>query len=61
MPRYNKGIVEMWHFGVDALDEYAKKEFHVTFEEGISYRYRVYTKRMKDGKGIVRVERQTNL
>jgi hypothetical protein len=58
IPCYNKWIVKMWHFGVDTLDEYAKKEFRVTFEEGISDRYRIYTKRMKDGNSIVRIEHQ---
>jgi hypothetical protein len=35
VPRFTTWIVKMWHFGVDTLDEY-DKEFHVTFEEGIS-------------------------
>jgi hypothetical protein len=58
IPRYTKWIVKMWHFGVDTIDEYGKEEFHVTFEEGMSDLYRIYTKRMKDGKSIVRVEHQ---
>jgi hypothetical protein len=58
IPRYTKWIVKMWHFGVDTIDEYGKEEFHVTFEEGMSDLYRIYTKRMKDGKNIVRVEHQ---
>jgi hypothetical protein len=53
IPSYNKWIVKMWHFGVD---EYGKEEFHVTFEEGMSDLYRIYTKRMKDGKNILRLE-----
>jgi hypothetical protein len=48
----------MWHFGIDTIDEYTGKEFEVTFEEGISDLYRIYTKRLKDGKNIVRLERQ---
>jgi hypothetical protein len=49
----------MWRFGLDSKDEYTGKELHVTFEEGIlSDLYRIYTKRMKDGKNIVRVEHQ---
>jgi hypothetical protein len=48
----------MWHFGVDTIDEYGKEEFHVTFEERMSDLYRIYTKRMKDGNNIVRVEHQ---
>jgi hypothetical protein len=58
IPRYTKWIVKMWHFGVDTIDEYGKEEFHVTFEEGMSDLYRIYTKRMKDGKNIVRLEHQ---
>jgi hypothetical protein len=59
IPYYRKWIVKMWHFGLDSIDEYTGKEFHVSFEEGIlSDLYRIYTKRMKDGDKIVRVERQ---
>jgi hypothetical protein len=58
IPRYTKWIVKMWHFGVDTIDEYGKEEFHVTFEERMSDLYRIYTKRMKDGNNIVRVEHQ---
>jgi hypothetical protein len=43
---------------VDTIDEYGKEEFHVTFEERMSDLYRIYTKRMKDGNNIVRVEHQ---
>ena len=55
---FRKWIVKMWHFGVDTLDEYAGKEFEVTFEEGMSDLYRIYTKRMKNGRKIIRVEHQ---
>jgi hypothetical protein len=48
----------MWHFGVDTIQEYTRKEFEVTFDDGISDLYRVYTKRMKDGRNRVRSERQ---
>jgi len=58
IPSYNKWIVKMWHFGIDTIDEYGKEEFHVTFEEGMSDLYRIYTKRMEDGKNIVRLEHQ---
>jgi hypothetical protein len=58
IPSYRSWIVKMWHFGVDTIDEYTGKEFEVTFEEGMSDLYRIYTKRMKDGKNIVRVEHQ---
>lgn len=58
LPRFTTWIVKMWHFGIDSLDEYDKKEFHVTFEEGVSDLFRIYTKRMKNQKVIVRAERQ---
>ena len=61
IPCYKKWIVKMWHFGIDTIDEYGKEEFHVTFEEGISDLYRIYTKRMEDGKNIVRVEHQERI
>jgi hypothetical protein len=55
---YRKWIVKMWHFGVDSIDEYTGKEFHVTFEDGISDLFRIYTKRMENNKQKVRVEHQ---
>ena len=49
----------MWHFGVDSIDEYSGKEFHVTFEEGMTDLVRIYTKRIgESNKQKVRVERQ---
>jgi len=41
VPRFNTWIVKMWHFGIDTLDEYTSKEFHVTLEEGIGDLYRL--------------------
>jgi hypothetical protein len=58
IPRFTTWIVKMWHFGVDTLDEYDKEEFHVTFEEGISDIFRIYAKRMKNKRLIVRAEHQ---
>ena len=59
IPAYRKWIVKMWHFGVDTIDEYTDKDFEVTFEEGMSNLYRIYTKRTKNSKNkIVRVEHQ---
>ena len=43
-------IVKMWYFGVDSIDEYTGKEFHVTFEDGMSDLFRIYTKRMENNK-----------
>jgi hypothetical protein len=58
IPSYGKWVVKMWHFGIDTIDEYTGKEFEVTFEEGMSDLYRIYTKRMNDGKNRVRIEHQ---
>ena len=45
---------------VDSIDEYSSKEFHVTFEEGMTDLVRIYTKRTTEdnNKQKVRVERQ---
>jgi hypothetical protein len=32
IPIHNSWIVNMWHFGLDSLNEYAGKEFEVTWE-----------------------------
>jgi hypothetical protein len=49
----------MWHFGKDSPIEYTSKEFEVTWEDGEDTLMRVYTKDLKDGKGIrIRTERQ---
>jgi hypothetical protein len=58
IPRYTTWIVKMWHFGIDFENEYNDKEFHVTFQEGISDLWRIYTKRLSDGKLHVRREHQ---
>jgi hypothetical protein len=57
IPSYRNWIVKLWHFGIDTLDAYGKDGFHITFEEGISDVYRIYTKR-KGSKDIVRLEHQ---
>ncbi|MBV9178218.1 MAG: hypothetical protein JO297_14400 [Nitrososphaeraceae archaeon] len=49
IPSYRNWIVKMWHFGVDSIDEYSGKEFHVTFEEGMTDLVRIYTKRIAEG------------
>ena len=49
----------MWHFGIDSLIEYTGKEFEVAWEDGENALMRIYTKDLKDGKGIrIRTERQ---
>jgi len=61
IPSCRNWIVKMWHFGVDSIDEYSGKEFHVTFEEGMTDLVRIYTKRIAEGnnpKQKVRIERQ---
>ena len=57
-PSYMKWIVTMWSFGVDTPGEHTGKEFEVTFGEGVSALYMIYTKGMKDGKNRDRSERQ---
>ncbi len=58
IPRYTTWVAKMWHFGFDFLDRYDGEKYHVTFEEGISDLWRIYTKRMKDGKYKERAEHQ---
>jgi hypothetical protein len=58
IPAYRSRTTKMWHFGFDTIDEYTRKKIEVTFEEGVSDLYKIYTKRMKDGKNRVRVENQ---
>jgi hypothetical protein len=60
IPPYTTWIAKMWHYGVDTRTTYGKKEFEVTFEEGMLDLYRIYTKRMEHGKNIVRTEHQEN-
>ena len=60
VPHYSSWIARMWHFGVDEIDEYSKQEFHVTIEEGLGDVFRIYTKRMKDGK-LKRREENRNI
>ena len=57
IPCYRQWIVKMWHFGVDSIDEYTGKEFHVTFEEGMSDLLNL-TQRMEGNKQKVRAEHQ---
>ena len=58
IPRYTTWIVKMWHFGFDLLDRYEGEKFHITFEDGDSDLWRIYTKRMKDAKIKIRAEHQ---
>ena len=59
IPDHNTWTITMWHFGTDSLDEYTGKNFEITWEDAESALMRVYTKDLKDGKGIrIRAERQ---
>jgi hypothetical protein len=59
IPDHSSWIVTMWHFGTDSLNEYTGKNFEITWEDAESALMRVYTKDLKDGKGIrIRTERQ---
>jgi hypothetical protein len=59
IPDHSSWIITMWHFGTDSLDEYTGKNFEITWEDAESALMRVYTKDLKDGKGIrIRTERQ---
>jgi hypothetical protein len=59
IPRYTTWIAKMWHFGNDNNpDRCDGKEFHITFQDGIGDLWRIYTKRLKNDKVILRTERQ---
>jgi hypothetical protein len=59
IPDHSSWIITRWHFGTDSLDEYTGKNFEITWEDAESALMRVYTKDLKDGKGIrIRTERQ---
>ncbi len=59
IPRYTTWIAKMWHFGSDNNpDRCDGKEFHITFQDGIGDLWRIYTKRLKNDKVILRTERQ---
>jgi hypothetical protein len=59
IPEHNSWTVNMWHFGKDSLPGYAGKEFECTWEQGKNALIRMYTKDLKDGKGIrIRTEHQ---
>lgn len=58
IPDHHLWIVTMWHFGTDALVEYAGEKFEFAWEESEHVLIRAYTKNMKDGKTRIRLERQ---
>jgi hypothetical protein len=48
IPCYRQWIVKMWHFRIDSIDGYTGKEFDVTFEEGMSDIFKIFTKRIEN-------------
>jgi hypothetical protein len=58
IPDHRLWLVTMWHFGADALVEYAGEKFEFTWEESKHILIRAYTKTMKDRKTRIRLERQ---
>ena len=59
IPDHSSWIITMWHFGTDSPNEYTGKNFEITWEDGEDALMRIYTKDLKDGKGIrIRTERQ---
>jgi hypothetical protein len=55
---HNNWLVTMWHFGKDSVTECGGKDFHVTWKIGEHTLIRAYTKLMKVGKKVVRLEEQ---
>jgi hypothetical protein len=58
IPDHRLWLVTMWHFGADALVEYAGEKFEFTWEDSKHILIRAYTKTMKDRKTRIRLERQ---
>jgi hypothetical protein len=58
IPNHRLWLVIMWHFGIDALVEYAGEKFVFTWEESEHVLIRAYTKTMMDRKTRIRLERQ---
>jgi len=53
-------LLTMWHFGADAKAVYEGERFHITYAEAEGILTRIYSKRFKDGKMRIRLERQEN-
>jgi hypothetical protein len=58
LPEHKDWIVTMWHFGADASIEYTGKKFSITWELGENALIRAYSKKMKNDKTRIRLERQ---
>ena len=59
IPEQNSWTVTMWHCGKDSLNEYTGEKFECTWGQGKNALICIYTKDLKDGKGIrIRTERQ---
>jgi hypothetical protein len=59
IPEHNSWTVTMWHCGKDSPNEYTGEKFECTWEQGKNALIRMYTKDLRDGKGIrIRTECQ---
>ena len=58
IPDHNNWLVTMWHFGKDSVAECGGKNFHMTWKIGEHTLIRAYTKLMKIGNNVVRLEIQ---
>jgi hypothetical protein len=58
IPDHNNWVVIMWHFSRDSLNTYKGEKFEVAWGNAKKVLTRVYTKKMKDRKYRVRIERQ---
>lgn len=58
LPDYAEWVATMWHFGADGSVEYKGERFCVTWQIAENALVRVYTKRFKDNKAGIRLERQ---
>jgi hypothetical protein len=60
IPEHMTWLLTMWHFGADAKAVYEGERFHITYAEAEGILTRIYSKRFKDGKMRIRLERQEN-
>jgi hypothetical protein len=58
IPHYGKWIVKMWHFGADATIEYSGEKFEMSFDVGQDSLIRAYSKKMRESKINIRLEKQ---
>lgn len=58
IPNYKEWIVTMWHFNADSMIEYSGERFSIKWEVAENTIVQIYTKRLKDNKCKIRLERQ---